>query len=215
MKNILLGLQTSYKTTSDEAELGHRAAWIRNGLNSLSIIDDFITKCDCYYMDNTVNQEDELPDFVRNVIPKSAERVYSTEANHYGTINKGAGVIEMMQYVKDKIKNYEWYVHHEPRTVIRHSGMFDSFLSEPSNLFKVGSPANPNENSFWTGTFFIHTKNLIDYLDRVDLDTLCNESISIEFHIRNFIESRSIPYRSVDDAGIIWNDVAAGINYFV
>jgi len=215
MKHILLGLQTSYKTINNEDVLKHRRGWICDGLSSLSKIKDFIENSDCYYFDNTVNSEEELPESIINLIPKSAEKIYNTKLNSYGKINKGAGCIEMMRYVKDKMKNYDWYVHHEPRTVIRHSGMFDSFLSEPSNLFKVGSPANPNENSFWTGTFFIHTKNLIDYLDEVDLDTLCNESISIEFHIRNFIESRGISYRGVYDAGIIWNDVVAGINYSV
>ena len=212
MKQILVGLQTSYKTTNSRDLLKHREDWICAGLSSLSKIETFIEKSDCCYFDNTVNDEEELPDSIRSVIPKSCKRIYTTEANQYGSINKGAGVIEMMRHIKDTIMNYDWYVHHEPRTVIQNSGMFDSFLSEPSNLFKVGSPGNPHEKSFWTGTFFIATEILIDYLEDVDLDNMCNENISLEFDIRDFIESSGVAYRSFDPVGIIWNDIGAGVN---
>jgi hypothetical protein len=208
---ILMGLQASYKTTDDSNKLKEREKWIVSGLSSLSHIDKFMSKSDCYYMDNTINDENELPKTILSNIPECADRIFDTNPNQYGKINTGAGNIEMLLHQKERIKNYDWYVHHEPRTVLKSGKFFNSFLDNPRNLFRVGSPNNRNENSVWTGTYFIKTETLMSLIDCINLQEMCDYSINIESLIKGFLDLTKTDYDDIYDADISWHDKAIGV----
>ena len=215
MNNTLMVMQTSWKTSDDSDVLKSRETWICNGLRSLTHINDIMKEFDCVYIDNTVNDESELPKEIVDLIPENCERIYDTNLNHYGKRNSGAANIEMISSIEGGLHHYDWYIHHEPRTVLRHGRMFEEFIENPTNYFRVGSPTNKDECSFWTGTYFIHTKDLLQYLESVDLEVMCQDSISVEYDLYKFIDSNNIEYRTTDDAGVLWNDKQEGTNYHV
>lgn len=197
----------SYKNSEDELVLTNRESWIVAGLESLKKISHHDTKHDMILIDNSVNCIEELPKLIRSSIPQRCDIITDDCLNKYGKNNKGAGNLEMTNSIREKIEKYDFYIHHEPRTVIRHSEMFDSFFDNPRNLFRNGSCDNSKDNSqFWTGTYFISTKDMIKLLDWVDLNEMCQKYISIEYHIRSFFNLNNILFDTVEDAGILWND---------
>ena len=116
----------------------------------------------------------------------------------------------MLNSFRDILTEYDFYIHHEPRTIIRHSNMFDSFFNDPRNIFRNGSCNDSSDDSqVWTGTYFISTKDLVRFLEWSDLNHMCDQSISIEYYIRTFLDSEGILFDKVQDAGILWNDRSA------
>lgn len=205
--------QISYKTSTDQSVLDTRESWITRGLKSLSLIDEHLKNVDMILTDNTVGHCNELPHSIVDSIPKQCEIVTDSSLNQHGRINPGAGNLEVSKSLKHRLTDYDFYVHHEPRTVIRHSNMFDSFFREPRNLFRNGSCHDASDDSqVWTGTYFISTKDFIRFLEWSDLKMMCDQSISIEYYMRTFLDSEDISFDTVQDAGILWNIKAQGIN---
>ena len=216
MSKILFVNQASYKTSENPLILEHRKRWIVEGLRSLQKIENHFENCDSIFMDNTVDNIDDLPEEIVNSIPKSFDLVLDSSLNQYGRINSGAGNLEMTRSLLDTIDKYDFYVHHEPRTVIRHSKMFDSFFDNPRNYFRIGSCVDSKDVSqFWTGTYFISSSDLKSFLEWANLDQMCSQSISIEYHIKTFFDTNNIAYDVTTEAGILWNDRGCNKNISV
>ena len=207
MSKILFVNQASYKTSDNPHVLEDRKKWIVDGLQSLQKLANHFEKCDSIFMDNTVDSVDELPEEILINIPESFDIVLDSSLNQYGKINSGAGNLEMTRSLLDKFDKYDFYIHHEPRTVIRHSKMFDSFFENPRDYFRIGSCTDAKDmNQFWTGTYFTSTSNLKRFLEWANLDQMCNQRISIEYHIKAFFDTNNTPFDTTTDAGILWHD---------
>ena len=201
----------SYSISSDPVVLAEREQQITLGLKSLKNINTQRKMVDMILIDNTVDEIEDLPLSIRVELPTNCTVITNSSLNNYGKINKGAGILEMIRSIQSKLDEYDFYVHHEPRTFVNDPIMFDSFFDRPRNYFRTGSACDVNENSFWTGTFFTKTSDLKFFLDHADLQKLCEESISIEFHIKEFYDKHNIPYDETKTAGVIWHDRGAGV----
>lgn len=215
-KKILFVNQASYKTSDDSNVLEHRKKWIVQGLQSLKLVERHFDKCDVIFMDNTVDDITELPEEIQQNFHQSFNLVLNSSLNKFGAINSGAGNLEMIKFLIDKLDQYEFYVHHEPRTVIKNTKMFDSFFDDPRNYFRIGSCIDAkDESQFWTGTYFISTKDLKHFLEWADLEKMCSDSISIEYYIKDFFDKTNTTFDFTTEAGILWNDRGYNTNVYV
>ena len=88
---------------------------------------DFKSKgCDVLISDNSCTQ---LPDEITAVIPKGT-LISCFNDNRYGSINKGAGLIQTLEYNKELINKYKYFIYYEPRTWMKSFYFFDKFFSQ-------------------------------------------------------------------------------------
>jgi hypothetical protein len=103
------------------------------------------------------------------------------------------------------IEKYDFLIHFEPRQLLQNFNFIEYFLKNQENLFTYGSGAN----HFNTGLLCIRCCLLIDYIKNVDIHTMVNKYISIEYDIYNFFINNKIPYTIRDKMELIWFDTFA------
>jgi len=89
---------------------------------------------DILLVDNSVSSIDELPEELRNLIPKSV-RIIVGNNNKYGQISKGAGVIEHWRMGQEIWKDYDYIIHFELRQILVDLSFFHTFLNDPISIF--------------------------------------------------------------------------------
>ena len=151
-----------------------------------------------YIVDNTLQDKSEIDKRILDVIPSDVKFIFS-KTNNYGKHNKGAGDIEGWNYNKELISNYEYIFHHEPRQILLNFNLYESFLKYKTNVF-----CNNNAGQFWTGTWAMQTKLLIEYLNFRSAESLVAKNESIETDIYNFFKNKQ--YKTVEKVGVLWHD---------
>lgn len=152
---------------------------------------------DILVTDNTVNNK--LPDNIINILPENII-IRTCMNNNYGCINKGAGDIEQWLYNRDLIQKYDWFIHFEPRQLLKSNQFIESFLKCPRNLFTI----NINVKHFNTGLFCIKSEVLLNYIDNIDLKTMIIKYISIEDDLYKYFIVNNIKFDTLEKMDLIW-----------
>ena len=199
--SILIELRLSCFPTnigSDKSEI--RIKQFINGLNKFFSYLPLICKnhtIDILVSDNTVN--DKLPDNIINILPENII-IRTCLNNNFGCINKGAGEIEQWLYNKDLIQQYDWFIHFEPRQLLKSNQFIENFLNFPRNLFTI----NTNVTHFNTGLFCIKTEHLLNYIKNINLKHMVSNYISIEDDLYNYFIQNNIDFDTLEKMDLIW-----------
>lgn len=146
--------------------------------------------CDVVFVENTHDSEDDLPEEILGALPQGTF-MYVKKKNDYGKINKGAGDIEMWKEYLDKISEYDYFFHFEPRMLLNDASFLQSFLDNPRNVFcEDYDPGPPPRPAVKTGYFGVNAKQFVDYCNSVDLEEFVKNGTSIENHICLFFEDK-------------------------
>jgi len=179
-----------------------RTEQYRNGLNkffefNINTFNKY--NIDIVIFDNTINNIIDISDNIIDIIPKNVKILFNI-VNNYGCHNKGAGLIETWLYNKELISQYDWFIHFEPRQLLKSNQFIESFLEKPRNLFTI----NINVKHFNTGLFCIQTKTLINYINNVNLNNMSSNSISIENDLYLYFINNNISFDTLNKMDLIW-----------
>lgn len=119
---------------------------------------------DVYLIDNTIGSPSEIPASIANMLDNHKVRVVVYPDNTLGSINKGAGEVGGLLFMRDEIAKYDWFIHFEPRQVLKSFYFVDSFLKEPRTLF-TANVANPVPPHFNTGLYATSSSDMLRFLN--------------------------------------------------
>lgn len=145
-------------------------------------------KCQIFFVDNTIESKDSIPKKIKEILEENNIIQLVQIKNYYGSKNKGAGDIDIWRENLNIMSDFKWILHFEPRTILNSSEFINKCLTSPSNLFKILRPDNTGEH-FYTGLFMMDIEDLKDYINSINLDTMVNNCISIEYSLFEFMQS--------------------------
>lgn len=178
-----------------------RLEQIYEGLQKVFSYDFTDKNCDFLITDNTC---DYLHEKIMECIPPTCI-IRCNRNNKYGSINKGAGLIEKWLYNKDILKKYDYIIHFEPRQYLESFSFFDKFFQSPTALFRYCDPYNDNnQTGFHTGLFSCRVDSILQFLFENPAEKLCKYSISIEYALRDFFKNNQEPYQEVPTLDLLW-----------
>ena len=154
------------------------------------------SKCDVVFVENTCESEDDLPQEIKDEIPAGTFMCVKHK-NDYGRYNNGGGDIEMWKEYQEKISEYDYFFHYEPRMTLDDASMIESFLNNPRNIFCV------EDNTMFpcvkTGYFGVKVSDFMEYLDGINLDEFAppppNDGVNIENSMRDFWETKDTDFQ--------------------
>jgi len=155
-----------------------------------------------YIIDNTLQNKSSLDQRVINEIPESANFIF-TQQNNYGKLNKGAGIVENWEFLKEKIFEYEFMFHFEPRLLLNSSEIFDRFVKERKTTFLTHYI-----EQFKTGAMILKISDLKRYLNHRKALDLCYPYISLEDDIYHFFKKNKKDFTLIENSGMLWHDAA-------
>lgn len=191
-----------------------------NGLNQFFEYRDILEKynIDVYITDNSISTEDNLPFEILNILPPNV-KIMTSLNNKFGSINKGAGLIEQWIYCKEIIEKYDWLIHFEPRQLLINFNFINNFLEKPRNLFKpinnCLSTNNKTNTHFYTGLFCIETSKLLNYCINTNLHIMTKKYISIENDLYNYMVQSKIVFYFIEKLELKWFDTTTKMAYFL
>lgn len=158
---------------------------------------------DIIVFDNSIAKNEKLPQELLIIFPSNVI-VLTGNNNKYGKFNKGAGLIETWNYLKNTISQYDYLIHFEPRQLLLNFNFINHFLNKNCNLFTMG---NSDIKHFNTGLFTIQCEFLIKYISQINLDLMVFKQISIEYDIYDYFVKNEIPFFLKDNMELIWHDI--------
>lgn len=198
MAKILVLMPTCFNPSNAHCSKGDiRRRQFINGLNKMFEY-NFPTIVDFYIMDNSC---DKLPDYIQDILPPYVKS-YCINDNK-GSRNKGVGLIYQWLAMQHIIECYDYVLHFEPRQLFINFSFFESFFSNPRNMFTI----NKYSKTFNTGLFSVSSSILIEYINNADCENMNKKSICIENNLYNFMADYE--YAIIETMGLIWYD---GIN---
>lgn len=210
-KNILLELRicTNIKNTKlykrnqlspEDTRLKQYITGLKKVFEYKAILDKHNVQV--YLTDNTTTDIDKR---ILDVLPDNV-KVVTCVNNRFGSKNKGAGDIEQWTYCKDLIKEYEWFIHFEPRQLLQNFNFITNFLNNPRNLFTM----NRNSSRFNTGLFCIKSKLLLGYIKHTPPPKLKG---NIEDDLYHYVKNND-SFDLLDKMELIWFDCFSKKEYF-
>lgn len=167
-------------------------------------IDD--NKMDVYITDNTISQDNKLHQSLLDIIPENI-KIITCLNNNYGCFNKGAGDIEQWRYCSTLIKEYDYFIHFEPRQLLIDNYFIDNFMKNPRTLFTMN--VNNTRGAYNTGLFACKSLELIHFIRCISPDSIITNNISIEYVMYNFFTQNNILFDILDKMNLIWYDTYA------
>ena len=158
-----------------------------------------------YLLDNTIMSADSIPPAIRDMLLAHGVELFFFDKNELGAKNKGAGEIEGIQHMRSTIKDFEWFIHLEPRQELKSFYFLDSFFANPRNLF-FHNGHGPFH--FHTGLYTTEAKNIISFVDEFSderLRDMVYRNESIEYLFCNFYQKNEIKYDMLDKMDLIWH----------
>jgi len=209
MEKTILELRTAISPpycTEEQIEI--RSSQISNGMKKLfEYKQNFIdNNCDVFLLDNTIKDFDSLPESIKQIALENNLEIIFSPHNKYGKHNKGAGDIENLKFVKEKLEKYKWFIHFEPRQLLVSHQFFDSFFKKPRDLFTYNE--NPNAvKHFNTGLYAAETKNILSFINAFsekELQNMVLNSVSIEYILHDFYVKNQIKFGTLSKMDLIW-----------
>lgn len=173
-----------------------------DGLKSLKQYSNEFEHCDVVLVDNTLQDENQVPQQIKDALPEEAF-LYVKSQNIYGRYNKGAGDIEMWKDYSDILTTYDYFFHHEPRMIMQDFTFMRSFLYNPRNYFSLAL-----EDQVKTGYFGVNVHDFYDFYNQVDLQYMVNNFISIENMMFSFFKEKNAEFIA-DASYCLWHDAAS------
>ena len=181
-----------------------------NGIKKVLEYDFKSKNCELYLLENTLSSLNQIPENILDLLEKNHVEIILSEKNKYGVANKGAGDIENLKPMVDRLKKYEWFIHFEPRQLLLSFQFFENFFQNPRNLFTLNK--NPNAPPhFNTGLYACRTDNIINFANFFDekrIQQMVTNHISIEYVLYNFFQKNQIQYSTLDKMDLLWFDSA-------
>jgi hypothetical protein len=176
-----------------------------DGINSVFKYKEILDKygVDICLSDNTISDVSNIPHEIMSIIPNDI-KIITYVKNTYGSINKGAGLLETWGFCIDIIKHYDWVIHFETRQKLENFDFIKNFLESNRNLFNEGDPIHSKHIN--TGLFCIDSSVLLKYIRETPPASLIYPPVSIEYDIFNFIKRNNIHYDKMDKMGLLWHD---------
>jgi hypothetical protein len=191
---------------TDKEKLDARYTQHYNGLQKVLEYNFQANNCELYLLDNTLSDINQIPKNILDLLEKNSVEIILSKTNRYGSVNKGAGDIENLKLIVEKLKKYEWFIHFEPRQLLLSFQFFDNFFQNPRNLFTLNK--NPNAPPhFNTGLYACTTSDIIEFANMFDDNTIqqmVSNSISIEYILYSFFHKNQIQYSTLDKMDLLW-----------
>lgn len=196
--NILLLLPISTKVSESKTKL-KQSKRKEQYIEGIKRVLEYprIKEFDIVLIDNTTTEKD--PD-IEKIMPFVSDYI-AIDKNDLGQKNPGCGIIDVWNYLKVDISSYDWIIHYEPRQYMKDYRVFDMFLENPRNIFSYG---DKKKNHFYTGLFTLKTKELLEYISKVDSKTLINKRIGLEYSM--FQDMKNVKIEMIEEMGIRWHD---------
>lgn len=202
---ILIELRTALNVSGNNfLPLSHgqrRKQQYIDGIKSFTQHHQEFENCDVVLVDNTMDNEDEVPQDIRDSLPPETF-LYVKRRNDYGKYNKGAGIIEMWRDYSDIMMSYDYLFYHEPRLLLEDFSFTKSFLNQPRNYFSLAL-----DDQVKTGYFGANVKDLHEFYTKVDLDSMVKKSISIENIMFSFFKEKNTEFIK-NACYCLWHDAA-------
>lgn len=160
---------------------------------------------DVYLIDNTIGSPSEIPASIANMLDNHKVRVVVYPDNTLGSINKGAGEVGGLLYMLDDISRHDWFIHFEPRQVLKSFYLIESFLKEPRNLFTV-NVVNRIIPHFNTGLYTVAVPDLLVFLRQFSYHRLLqmvNRRESLEYIMYDHF-MRNTSCHLLDKMDLVW-----------
>lgn len=213
MNKILIELRTAIKTSPNQpiaVNFGEeRIKQYTDGLTRFFELfnpHNYNFEIKVLFVDNTLKNSQEIPTAIKSILPEYID-YFVIPKNDYGFYNKGAGDIEVWKEYSDKIEEYDFFIHFEPRMFLRNFDLFSNFFKNPRTIFTL----SPTEGQFNTGFFTTSVSIFKNYLKSVNLGYMVTNYVSIENSIFDFYQKYK--YETVDQMGVTWNDVSSGKSF--
>ena len=168
--------------------------------------------CKIVLSDNTTNtiDNDIIASFNKYKLNKNKYLFKPFINNKYGCINKGAGVLEHWNNLKEEIQNSKWIIHFEPRQLLTNNTFIETFKANNTNqktYFKFGSI---KQNHFYTGLFSCKSKQLLNFMNNYTYNYMINNTISLEYIIYEYFK-KCKSLNVINKLGLIWYDTVRNI----
>ncbi len=166
-----------------------------------SLVDSETTKI---FIDNSgyLKQYSEFKQLLLN----NSITIVANAPNEYGGINKGAGVIESLEFSQNYLKNYDRILYFEPRQLLIDTSFIDTVKNEMiiDNFFCKDFV----ENQYHTGMFCMGTRELQQFIYETPASVLCKYNQNIESAIYLFIDrhKHKIEKTIVSKLKLLWHD---------
>lgn len=157
---------------------------IKAGLKKLF---EYNFSCDILITDNTCTS---LPEDIDACIPSHVMR-RCFEDNRFGSINKGAGLIQKWEHNFEVLKEYDYIIHFEARLLLNSHKFFDSFFANPRTMFRWGDVAKQSKNNFFTGLFAAEVGDILAFCKLYPKEKLIYHHMSIEYPICEFLRHKT------------------------
>ena len=205
--DILLELRTAFNVNAANPTMSHGEERISEHVNGLKAFFKYEKELlgnniQIYLTDNTISDDETLDERILDIIPHYV-KIVTCDNNIYGPHNKGAGIIEQWRYNKELISRSEWYIYYEPRQLLVNFNFFESFLRNPRTLFTMGSG---NRSHFNTGLFAMKSKDVLRYMDSIDLEHMVKNQVGIEYSLYDFMKQNNIQCNLEEKMNVIWLD---------
>lgn len=190
-KTILIELRAAINVNDYVFGKDYVESRINDYVNGLNCFFDKLgntNNCDVVFVENTCESEKDLPKEILNAIQEGTF-LYVKKKNDYGKINKGGGDIEMWKEYLDKISEYEYFFHYEPRMILDDESFLQSFLNNPRNCFCIEN--NTLFPAFKTGYFGVRVEDFINYCNSIDLEQFVDGGINIENSMWSFFSEKN------------------------
>ena len=137
-------------------------------------------------VDNTLDSKENIPSNIRRYLNNEMEYFLFKE-NKLGVLNKGAGVLDSLNRVKEYMKQYDYVIYFEPKLWVLNTLFFDTIKKRPRNLF-YEVEEYPQVKS---GHFCSNTNDLVDFIESVDVSLMIKEKINLENLIFDYYKNRN------------------------
>ena len=185
---LRLALNTSQyasQATSPIAVGEKRIKDYENGLARLrAILKEFATT-PIFIVDNTLEDLTQIPFELKSLIPENWIVVLS-HSNIYGRHNKGAGDIETIRCISQKLTTFDYVIFYEPRLILEKTHILTSLIQSPRNALWLENKnfydfiLRRKSKSVSFGFYSIQPEKLLSFVDQVDLERMVDRKESVE-----------------------------------
>lgn len=191
-----MALNTSQYASQDTSPIAvgeKRIQDYENGLATLKIILRGFAKTPVFVVDNTLEDLSQIPLKLKSLIPENWSIVL-THSNKYGKINKGAGDVETIRCISQKLTTYNYVVFYETRLILEKSDILASLIQSPRNSIWLENKSfydfilRKKSKSISTGFYSIKSELLLAFVDEVDLERMVGRKESLEDIFFDFLK---------------------------
>jgi hypothetical protein len=164
-----------------------------NGLARLRVILKEFTKTPIFIVDNTLEDLTQIPLELKSLIPENWI-VVLTHSNIYGRHNKGAGDIETIRCISQKLTTFDYVIFFEPRLILEKTHILTSLIQSPRNSLWLENKnfcdfiLRRKSKSVSFGFYSIQPEKLLSFVGQVDLERMVDRKESVEDIFFDFLK---------------------------